>query len=119
MHEQALLPMQRAKQLRERIEAALAGSDAPAPIAGMLMPNAISDTELEAAGLLGARVQVVADHLGEGRPVNLRGGDIGHIGRHYPVTGSLFDLTEEAPVTGLSTLPFGALGVPWRLLRRA
>ena len=59
-------------------------------------------------------MQVVADHCGEGRIVHLRGGDIGHIGWHYPVTGSLFDL----PVTGLSTLPFGALGVPWRLLRR-
>ena len=34
----------------------------------------------KAAGLLGARVQVVADHLGEGRIVHLRGGDIGHIG---------------------------------------
>jgi len=110
--------LERGKQLRERVEAALAGSDTLAPIAGMLMPNAISDTELEAAGLLGARVQVVADHLGEGRRISLRVGDIGNIGWHYPVTGSLFDLSVEAPVEGLSTLPHGVLGVPWRLLRR-
>ena len=110
--------LQRGKQLRERIEAALAGSETLAPIEGMLMPNAISDTELEAAGLLGVRVQVVADHLGKSRRIPLRGGDIGHIGWHYPVTGSIFDLAVEAPVTGLSTLPHGALGVPWRLLRR-
>ena len=70
------------------------------------------------AALLWARVQVVADHLGEGRLIPLRGGDIGRIGWHYPVSGSLFDLTKEAPVTRLSTLPHGALGVPWRLLRR-
>ncbi len=39
--------------------------------------------------------------------IPLRAGDIGHIRWHYPVTGSLFDLTEEAPVEGLSTLPPG------------
>ena len=66
----------------------------------------------KAAGLLGARVQVVADHLGEGRCIPLRGGDIGRIGWHYPVNGSIFDLSVEAPVEGLSTLPHGALGVP-------
>ena len=75
-------------------------------------------TKYKAAGLLGARVQVVADHLGDGSHIPLRAGDIGHIGWHDPVTGSMFDLTVEAPVEGLSTLPHGALGVPWRLLRR-
>ena len=71
----------------------MANSDTLAPIAGMLMPNAISDTELEAAGLLVSRVQVVDDHLSEGRCISLRGGDIGRIGWHYPVNGSIFDLS--------------------------
>ena len=110
--------IERAKHLRARIEAALADGETLAPIAGMLMPNAISDTELEAAGLLGMRVEVIADHAGDDRLIPLRAGDRGRIGWHYPVTASLFDFTVEAPVEGLRALPHGSVGVPWRLLRR-
>lgn len=43
-------------------------------------------------------------------------GDTGTIGWHYPVSGSIFDLSKEAPVQGLSALPYGSVGVPWGLL---
>ena len=82
------------------------------------MPNGISDTELEAAGLLGTQVEVVANHAGDGRLTSLQASDRGYIGWHYPVTASLFDFTVEAPVSGLRALPHGSVGVPWRMLRR-
>jgi hypothetical protein len=85
----------------------------------MLMPNAVGNTELEAAGLWGRRVMVITDFVTSGARIHVQPGDTGFIGWHYPVNATLFDLTMEAPVEGLQALPNGCVGIPWRVLRLA
>ena len=108
-----------AKELRARVEAALAGSDTLAPVAGMLTPRAVGNIELEAAGLWFRRVTVTTDFVTSGLRIHVKPGDTGYIGWHYPVNATLFDLTMEAPVQGLRALPNGCVGIPWSVLRLA
>jgi hypothetical protein len=99
------------QRLRVRIEAALAGSDTLAPIAG-LMTEA---SEFASSGLWSRSIALVVDHP------TLRGmakaGDTGFIGWSYPASASIFDFSVEAPVEGLKAWPHGTIGIPWKLLR--
>ena len=106
------------EQLKEKI-AAIAPGGSLAPLTGVLSASWAGDIELTAAGLWGRKVELMADYRPEymGRPIEA--GSTGSISFYYPVTASIFDLSKEAPVLGLSILPHASIGVPWELLRFA
>lgn len=104
--------------LKEKV-AAIEPGGRLAPLAGLFSATGANDIELLAAGLWGRRVVVVEDYASEHMRTPIAAGSTGSISWYYPVTASIFDLSKEAPVLGLSIVPHSSIGVPWELLRFA
>lgn len=85
-------------------------------LAGLFERDA-AQGDLANAGLWGMRVEICADHDDGGWA--FREGDQGLLWWSYPSSGNMFDLSVEAPVTGLFGRSELSLGVPWGLLRVA
>lgn len=74
------------------------------------------ERDIMTAGLWSMRVEIVAD--GEWNGWDFKAGDQGHIFWQYPISASLFNLAEEAPVMGLFGRDDQCFGVAWELLRQ-
>lgn len=100
------------REAKQRIAA-----DPQRPLAGLTHYfNARTDQrDLINAGLWGMKVRIVQDTQWGGH--NFKAGDSGMIFWQYPVSASLFDLSQEAPVMGLFGLDEQCLGVPWAALQ--
>jgi hypothetical protein len=72
--------------------------------------DAASARDLRKAGAWGMGVRVVRAKE-EGLTVAV--GEVGSIGFYYPVTLSVFELAQEAPVVGLQSAPHAAIGMRW------
>ncbi|MDD2465089.1 MAG: WG repeat-containing protein [Desulfobulbus sp.] len=71
-----------------------------------------SERDLKEVGVWGREVRLLRDKTdGILQPGK---GETGRIGCSYPVGLSTFDLSVEAPVSGLATQPEAAIGIPWR-----
>lgn len=72
------------------------------------------ERDLHEAHIWGIHVQVLAMQ-NEG-PLRAKAGETGHIAAYYPVDLSCFNLSVEAPISGLASHPQAVVGIPWRNL---
>lgn len=102
----------RNQEARQRIEA-----DPQHSLAGLthLFNSRTDQPDLINADLWGMKVRVAQDTHWGGH--DFKAGDVGRIFWQYPVSASLFDLSQEAPVMGLFGQDEQCLGVPWAALQ--
>lgn len=84
-----------------------------ASLAGVFDRDA-RERDLHEARIWGVHVQVM-DMQNEG-PLRAKAGETGHIAVYYPVDLSCFDLSVEAPISGLASHKQAVVGIPWRCL---
>lgn len=98
------------ENIRQALAASLEKGESLAGLAG-IFDGDTSERDLREGGIWGLRVRLLRDkHTGILQP---QAGESGRIVCYYPVGLSTFDLSEEAPVTGLSSHPDTSIGVPW------
>lgn len=73
-----------------------------------------SNRDLHEAGIWGVNVRVL-ENQNEGI-LRAKAGETGHIATYYPVGLSCFDLSVEAPISGLGSHQEAVVGIPWRNL---
>lgn len=103
------------REFREKIRRAVQSSmEAGGSLAGMegVFDGDTTETDLRQTGLWGMPVTLLRDKLdGVLQP---SAGETGRIKCNYPVELSVFDLSVEAPVFGLSCHPEASVGIRWR-----
>ena len=103
------------REFRDKIRAALKSSiEAGGSLAGMegVFDGDTSEGDLRRMGLWNLPVTLLRDK--QDGMLQPRAGESGRIAFYYPVSLSVFDLSVEAPVSGLASCPDAAVGVRWR-----
>lgn len=103
------------REFRDKIRAALKSSiEAGGSLAGMegVFDGDTSEGDLRRMGLWNLPVTLLREK--QDGMLQPRAGETGRIAFYYPVSLSVFELSVEAPVSGLASCPDAAVGVRWR-----
>lgn len=101
------------EKIRQAVEQSLQAGGNLAGLAG-LFDSDTTERDLRKAGVWGLSVKLRQNTTqGLLQPC---AGETGRIACYYPVSLSIFDLSLEAPVSGLPSHPEAAIGIPWENL---
>lgn len=103
--------IERVQQIRALIAVQLAKNEASLARLVGLFDESTTTRDLMEAGIWFASVRVLREQ--DGGIICIRADETGNICTEYPVGLSIFNLSREAPVQGLQSMPSGVKGIPW------
>lgn len=89
----------------------LAKSEASLTRVAGLFDDSTTTRDLMEAGIWFTSVRVLREQ--DSGIIGIDAGETGTIFTQYPVGLSVFNLSQEAPVQGLQSMPNGVKGIPW------